>query len=390
MSNNQRNIRAAAPGNHASATTQDNLPKLVPLVRHVPNRSRFDWKQFNPNAVLMASDLPPYLIMGWLDESSFERTPAGWQATWCAPEPGDTWLRIQFDAATKHYTLQQSWNGVDGGCSQCWAEKCALESAIGQWLYMRFPSAWDTAATARLESQYQLGYVPQPAKARAFVGIPDGAFRTIAFISQARNLRPIRQWLRQVVHTANPAYPVAAEARLLMQVVNYVEGKAPSWTTDAPRCFHQSLLDTGLAPVAMPVREQAADGSAAWTVRRPAYAVFINVPFTGLEQFLAAIQASNGPVRSSAAKPLRPEFRPVIFPLGLETHTAALSTWNPERTTRCTLTFPQLSVMDPLAVAWAHDAEAQTERDIATIERVSAEVVERVEAVIGIRPSEQR
>jgi hypothetical protein len=46
--------------------------------------------------------------------------------------------------------------------------------------------------------------------------------------------------------------------------------------------------------------------------------------------------------------------------------------------------------MDPLAVAWAHDAEAQTERDIATIERVSAEVVERVEAVIGIRPSEQR
>ena len=384
MNNNQRNIRAAAPGDHAFATTQNDLPKLVPLVRHVPDRSRFDWKQFDPDAVLVASDLPPYLIMGWLDKASFERTTAGWQATWRAPAPGDAWLRIQFDAATRHYALQQSWNGVDGGFSQCWAEKCTLDQAIGQWLYMRFPSSWDTAAANGLEAQYQLSYVPQPAKARAYVGIPDGAFRTIAFIAQARNLRAIRNWLREVLHTTRPAFPVTAEARLLMQVVNHVEGKAPSWTTDAPRCFHQSVLDTGLAPVAMPVREQAADGSAAWTVRRPAYAIFINVPFAGLEHFLAAILSSNGPVRAVEAEALRPEFRPVIFPLGLETHTAALSTWNPERTTRCTLAFPKVSVMDPLAVAWAHDADATAERDIATIERVSAEVVGRVEAEMGL------
>ena len=120
--------------------------------------------------------------------------------------------------------------------------------------------------------------MPQPAKALAFVGIPDGAFRTIAFIWQARNLRAMRNWLREVLHTTNPAYPVTEEARLLVQVVNHVDGKAPSWTTDVPRCFHRSLIDTGLAPADMPVREQAADGSAAWTVRRPADAVFINVP----------------------------------------------------------------------------------------------------------------
>jgi len=43
-------------------------------------------------------------------------------------------------------------------------------------------------------------------------------------------------------------------------------------------------------------------------------------------------------------------------------------------------------MMDPLAVTWAHDADATAERDIATIERVSAEVVWRVQAVMGFEP----
>ena len=74
----------------------------------------------------------------------------------------------------------------------------------------------------------------------------------------------------------------------------------------------------------------------------------------------------------------------MIFLLGLKTHTAALSTRSPERTTRCTLAFPQLSVMDPLAVAWVRDAQATAERDIATIERVIAELTERLEAEMGL------
>ncbi len=99
---------------------------------------------------------------------------------------------------------------------------------------------------------------------------------------------------------AQPDFPVSAEAHLLDQVVADVEGRATDWTTVAPRCYHQALLDTGLAALELPVREQGSDGTAAWTIRRMAYAIFINVPFAGLGGLLKAIDATSDRARPPA------------------------------------------------------------------------------------------
>ena len=371
---------------NTQSPNQGPLPKVVPLLRHVPNRTRFDWKQFKPGAVASIGDLPPYLVMGGLDTASFVLGPEGWQATWRVPVDIDGWLCVEFKASTNTYTLLQSWNGIDGGLSQCSA-KTPLDNALAQGLYQKFPTSWDNDAKARLETKYQLNYIPQVTDAYAFVGIPDGAFRTIAFIATAKNLRPICAWMRAALAASNPAYPMSVEAQLVVQVVNYVEGRAPDWTSNAPRCFHQALLDTGLSPLTMPVREESSDGSAAWTVRRLTYVVFVNVPFTGLEAFLGSIEAINGFVRPTTAPELRAEFRPVIFPQGLETQVQSLSTWDPEMTIRSTLVFPGAAGIEQAAASWATHSGQAVEQTLAMIEQSSAATIQQIEAMIGLPPS---
>jgi hypothetical protein len=324
--------------------------------------------------------------MGGLDAASFVLGPDGWQATWRVPAEVDSWLRVEFAASANIYTLLQSWNGINGGLSQCSA-KTPLDHALAQGLYQKFPRSWDDAAKARLETKYQLNYIPQVADAYAFVGIPDGAFRTIAFIATAKNLRPICAWVRGALAASSPAYPMSVEAQLVVQVVNYVEGRAPDWTSNAPRCFHQALLDTGLAPLTMPVREESSDGSAAWTVRRLTYVVFVNVPFTGLEAFLGSIEAINGFVRPTTAPQLRAEFRPVIFPQGLETQVPSLSTWDPERTIRSTLLFPGAAGIEQAAASWATHSGQAVEQTLSMIEQSSAATIQQIEAMIGLPPS---
>ncbi len=60
--------------------------------------------------------------------------------------------------------------------------------------------------------------------------MPDGAFRTVAFPVAIKNLRLVRDWLGKVVAKSRLPYPVSAEAKLLFQAINYLEGKAPDWT----------------------------------------------------------------------------------------------------------------------------------------------------------------
>ena len=359
------------------------LPRLVPLVRHTSGRIRFDWKRLNPAMVTRATDLPRYLILGPMDEDAFKRDSDGWEATWRTTDDSDGWLRIGFKASSGLYRLQQSWRGTDGGLSQ-FPARMQLDQILAQGLYLSFPQSWDSSMKALLEARYQLGYVPQPAEAYAFFGVPDGAFRTIAFIATAKNLRPIRNWIRDAIASHQPDFPISAEAHLVVQVVNYVEGKAQDWTANAPRCYHQSLLDTGLAPLAMPVREQASDGTAAWTIRRLTYAVFINVPFAGLTEFLHSIEAVNGFVRPVGGALLRSEFRPVIFPQGLDVQAPSISTWDTGHSARSTLVFPGADALQQVASAWASGADAAIEQALTTVEQTSAATASHIEGLLGI------
>jgi hypothetical protein len=109
--------------------------------------------------------------------------------------------------------------------------------------------------------------------------------------------------------------------------MNYLEGKAPDWTSQAGLAFLNSIEEAGLAPHAFPVREVAKDGSAAGTLRRDVYFVCISLPFAGLVDFLNRMSSKNSPVRVTSDPSFRFELCPIIFPAGFEIQIENLAIW---------------------------------------------------------------
>jgi len=288
-----------------------------------------------------ASDLPPYLVLGDLDPESFELSANGWSARWQGTEE-DTYLDVTYKAADRRWEVRQIWCGLDGGYST-YPSRIPLERVIGQTLYLRFPQLWDNEAKARIEAGYQISVLKEPESMLGFFGNPDGAFRTIIFPVAVRNLRVMRQWIKDIAEESPLKYPVSVEARLLFQAVNFVDGKAPDWSRQPILTFKQSLIETGLAPLGLPVREEADDGTAAWTLRRDNYFLFISLPFAGLTDFLRRLASDYGPIRTATDPDLRFWFRPVVLPATFEMQAQEVAFWDQDETIRSYLGFTPLN-----------------------------------------------
>lgn len=359
---------------------QSELPRSLPLFRYAPERARFSWRDWDPALVRSANDLPQYLILGDLDASTFERAAGGWSARWQGTED-DTHFDVAYKADAGRWEIRQTWCGLDGGFC-VYPTRMPLDKVIAQALYMQFPRNWDSAAKSRLESEYQITYVEQPENAYTFCGIPDGAFRTIVFPIAVRNLRPVRQWIQQIVEESPLTYPIAVEAKLVFQALNYLEGKAPDWTTQEAVVFNQSVIEAGLAPHGFPVREVANDGSAAWTLRREIYFLFIGLPFAGLTDFLGRMVTDDGPIRAASDPDLRFELRPVVIPAAFELQTESVALWDQPRTTR---SFVQLARPGEARTAPTIEQVIEAERNapgtLANVEAISSDVVAAIEQI---------
>lgn len=308
------------------------MPKSIPLFRHLPVRRPFSFEAFDPVRVRGVEDLPPHLVMGPLDPSSFVKTAAGWSATFHGPEP-DSHLRMSFAADRASFRLEQAWRGIDGGLCVAPAN-LPLGRIVGQMLLRRFPRAWDLAAKDLLQQAFQLTYIEQPEHIPSICGIPDGPFRTLALPVAIHSLATVRSWIEEGVARSPFPFPCAAEARFVVQAVNFVEQEAPAWSRSAQVLFERSRAETGTEAFEMPFREVAQDGSAAWTLRRPVCLVMLTVPFAGLMSLLARLQAHPGPIRDRTAAPVRIEWSPMVIPAGFEQHAGEIQLWDAGRTTR--------------------------------------------------------
>jgi hypothetical protein len=192
----------------------------------------------------------------------------------------------------------------------------------------------------------------------------------------------VRKWIQELVDDSPLAYPITVDAKLVFQALNYMEGKAPEWTAQEAVAFNQSVVETGLAPQGFPVREVANDGSAAWTLRREIYFLFIGLPFAGLTDFLCRIASANGPIRAAADPDFRVELRPIVIPAGFELQTESLALWDKARTTRSFLQFasPGQDKMVPM-VQQVIDADRTAPADLAQIESISGDVVTAIEKI---------
>ncbi len=366
--------------NGANMNRQAELPRVVPLFRYAPKRSHHTWKNWSPELVQSISDLPQYLVLGGIDPSKFQLSAEGWFARWQGNED-DTYFDVTYKAKGKRWEIQQTWCGVDGGLSR-YPAHIPLDKLIAQTLYTRFPSSWDSAAKTRLEKDYQITLIEQPESGYNLFGLPDGAFRTIVFPISVRNLRPVREWIQIIINESQLTYPISVEAKLILQVINYMEGKAPDWTSQAGVAFLNSIEEAGLAPYAFPVRDVAKDGSAAWTLRRDVYFVCISLPFAGLVDFLSRISSENGPVRATSDPSFRFELCPIIFPAGFEIQIENLAIWDKGRTTRSFLRFAREEKEKSVrTVEDVIESDIAADELLAKAEEISGDVVKGIDQI---------
>jgi len=266
------------------------LPPVIGLPRCLPNRPAY--RKTPLGEVLAAEELPPYLLLGSLDRSTFQCSDTGWSARWIGGVP-ETYVDAKFNRRERRLELRQVWRGIDGGYSISTADD--FGRAI-QLLYLPFPESWDRAMAERLEASYRLKCLAQQPDAVAFTGIPDGGLKTICVPVRVRELADLHQCFEEMSGDPRLTAPVAGRLELRVGTINYVVGRSPAWTQNPRALFAASFEAGGLLPLGLPQLEHGKDGSSAWTVRRLVYLASIGVPFAGVESVVERL-AERGLVR---------------------------------------------------------------------------------------------
>lgn len=88
------------------------LPPVIGLPRCLPIRPAY--RKTPLGEVLVPDELPPYLLLGALERSTFRCSEAGWSAGWIGGVP-ETWVDAKFDRRERRLNLHQVWRGIDGG-----------------------------------------------------------------------------------------------------------------------------------------------------------------------------------------------------------------------------------------------------------------------------------
>ena len=369
--------------NHPIIQQQGETPSSIHLLRYLPQRRDFNWRALDPAAVRSAGDLPPYLILGPLDEASFKHSDEGWSARWQGTE-ADTWFELAHDAARQQWVAEDRWRGIKGSITT-YKTHIPLPVVIGQAMYGWFPENWDRATKALLEETYQLQVVEPQKGAPSLCGIPDGPVRTIAFPLAVSDLRGFRDRLRQCLERWQLPYPVAAEARLTYQGVCWHAGEATGWpdTTRPEDSFRQSVQDTGLVPFGFPRRAPVPGQAAAWRQTRELYYVYLTCPFAGLTDLLQRLASSQGPIRKVDDPGLRFEWQPLVLSAGLEHLAADLTLDDEPRTTLMYLRCKPLAQWGKsVTVDKLIDGIRSADDDLARAEAISAGIVGHVERVV--------
>jgi hypothetical protein len=333
------------------------VPPVIGLPRCLPIRPAY--RKTPLGEVLAPDELPPYLLLGTLDRSTFQCSETGWSARWVGDVP-ETYVEATFDRGEPRLDLHQVWRGIDGGYSTTTADD--FGHAI-QSLYLPFPGTWDTAMAKRLEASYRLKYAAQRADEIGFTGIPDGGFKTICVPVPVRQLAELHQCFEDMSCDPRLKAPASGRLELRFGTINYVVGKSPAWTRDPARLFAATFDACGLMPLGLPQLEEGKDGSSAWTVRRLIYLASIGVSFAGAE-FVVERLAERGLLRrrsSDADHASEIEFDAFVAACAIELQGRSAAWMDAQGTRRV---FYQLNSEEELAkdgLERMMTAEAQTE-----------------------------
>lgn len=297
---------------------------IIHLPTHTPKRRPY--AHISLDQIQSSHDLPPYLFMGSLDESSFTHGSHGWSAMWKRDD--DTWFCIEYDAADKCVHARDAWLGRDGFYT------CAHQpdlSALSQMRFMTPVQAWEDQAEEMLQAQWNLKYMKAEDGDWIMAGLPDGLMKTLILPVTVDALPRLIETFIAFREDPEMDFPISGYVVPIMSSVNYIEGHNPVWAENPGDLYMRTFKQTGFPPVDMPVREQGRDGSAAWTIRRIVAVAVIGMPFVGLIPCLERLERTGliaaGPMCSSDTDPGPDsvEFSACVVPMGKEISSASMA-----------------------------------------------------------------
>lgn len=315
----------------------------VLLAYHSPQRSGPRLREVVPSAVTAPDQLPPYLMLGVRDDSSFRADAEGWSIQWRGMEP-NTAFEWRYRRSTDTNAVSQRWRGIDGGAAM-YPARVPLERVIAT-LYIPFPQVWDAAAQRLHAGNFWLVYVGEPGEPmRSLVGIPDGPFRSVVVpLCPDRVGRFAADWDRRV-RAANLPFPLTTHLMRLRCDAAYVHGCHGIGSEDAGSLSARCEWQTGLRPEHPAERVEVLDGRPAWEIERHLLCAVTTVPFAGLTPTLLMLDDVG--VLTSSREPFtlrddRPDgAAPLVVPTALGAG-VQLTLWPRDRSMRVRWTLTDL------------------------------------------------
>jgi hypothetical protein len=219
--------------------------------------------------------------MGEIDASAFESTDTSWKAVWkCDESKGE--FELTYERGRPSIGWSQRWQGIEG--SSGFAPTTAGIVKALTYVYAYGVGHWEQAAQEQMEANYDLVFQPngdpsnQSQQAAVMAGVPDGCWWRFLLPIAACDLPNAREAFKKLADES--AYPFLWSAclRPMFQSVCYIEGKS-ELPENSQDFFKKSVATTGLSPVDGPAREEAPDGTAAWTVGSLVYYCQVTMPF---------------------------------------------------------------------------------------------------------------
>ena len=271
--------------------------------------------------VACAQDLPSRLLFGDLIDDSFTGGQGDWSVRYGDGHGNSVTLSVQ----GKQFTAEPVFLG-SSGLSVGPADR---PQAFAQLL--SFGGAqWDRALKAHVEGRYPVVVADSDQDVPTVLYLPDGWLRTLLLPVAPEALPALLEWHRALRGDLDIAAGILGEVRLAGNVLNYVEGRCDALGVGGEGPVIVRSLTTMNTPlVQQVVREEASDGSAAWTLRRRAY-VFLCTAFLRDVPVLLAKLAAAGLLRDD------PDFTAAIVPAEQVVQASHLTWWSPDRSCRST------------------------------------------------------
>jgi hypothetical protein len=207
-------------------------------------------------------DLPSRLIFGDLVPDSFNGEGDSWSVEYRDATGNGLDLAV-YEGRFEAKPIFLGSEGMSVGPAR-------HREAFGQLINLG-ADQWDGVLKDYLVARYPIQVAPVNREQPHSLFIPDGWMKTILVPVATEQLEGLLAWYMALADDTSLAAGHSGAVDLLFNAVNYLEGKCPAGWDDPAQLMVRGLITCNAPIHSQVVREEANDGSAAWTTRRSAY-----------------------------------------------------------------------------------------------------------------------